>query len=35
VPQVNGLRVAFCSIEAEDIPDLVARLVAGVREAAG
>ena len=33
VPQVNGLRVAFCSIEAEDIPDLVARLVQGVREA--
>lgn len=31
VPQVNGLRVAFCSIEAEDIPDLVARIVRGLR----
>jgi aspartate/methionine/tyrosine aminotransferase len=31
VPQVNGLRVAFCSIEAEDIPDLVARIVRGIR----
>ncbi len=26
VPQVNALRVAFCSIEAEDIPDLVQRI---------
>ena len=33
VPQVNGLRVAFCSIEAEDIPDLVARIVRGIRGA--
>ncbi len=30
VPQVNALRVAFCSIEAEDIPDLVARIAKGV-----
>ena len=30
VPQVNGLRVAFCSIEAEDIPDLVARIARGI-----
>lgn len=27
VPSANGLRVAFCSIDADDIPDLVARLV--------
>ncbi|MEN9786737.1 MAG: hypothetical protein RLZZ299_2001 [Pseudomonadota bacterium] len=31
VPQVNALRVAFCSIEAEDIPDLVARIARGIR----
>ncbi len=31
VPSSNALRVAFCSIEAEDIPDLVSRLVAGLR----
>lgn len=28
VPSANALRIAFCSIEAEDIPDLVARIVA-------
>jgi aspartate/methionine/tyrosine aminotransferase len=33
IPQVNGLRVAFCSIEADDIPDLVARIVRGFRGA--
>lgn len=27
VPSANALRVAFCSIDAADIPDLVARLV--------
>jgi aspartate/methionine/tyrosine aminotransferase len=27
VPSVNGLRIAFCSVEATEIPDLVARLV--------
>lgn len=27
VPSANSLRVAFCSIDAADIPDLVARLV--------
>ncbi len=26
IPQVNALRVAFCGIEAEDIPDLVERI---------
>lgn len=26
IPQVNALRVAFCSIDAPDIPDLVARI---------
>jgi aspartate/methionine/tyrosine aminotransferase len=31
VPSANALRVAFCSIEAADIPDLVARLVKGLR----
>lgn len=31
VTQVNALRVAFCSIEAEDIPDLVRRVAAVVR----
>jgi DNA-binding transcriptional MocR family regulator len=28
VPSANALRVAFCSIEAEEIPDLVDRIVA-------
>lgn len=31
VPSANALRVAFCSIDADDIPDLVARLVQGIR----
>ena len=31
VPASNALRVAFCSIEAADIPDLVDRLVKGTR----
>lgn len=26
IPQVNALRVAFCSIDAQDIPDLVERI---------
>lgn len=30
VPSANALRIAFCSIEAADIPDLVARIVAGL-----
>jgi aspartate/methionine/tyrosine aminotransferase len=29
----NALRVAYCSIEAEDIPDMVDRIVAGLRRA--
>lgn len=31
VPQVNALRVAFCGIEAADIPDLVERLARVIR----
>lgn len=31
IPSENALRVAFCSIEAVDIPDLVSRLVAVIR----
>jgi aspartate/methionine/tyrosine aminotransferase len=31
IPSANALRVAFCSIEAADIPDLVRRIVAGMR----
>lgn len=30
VPSANALRIAFCSIEAEDIPDLVERIVQGL-----
>ncbi len=30
VPSANALRIAFCSIEAADIPDLVERIVAGL-----
>ncbi|MDP2306611.1 MAG: aminotransferase class I/II-fold pyridoxal phosphate-dependent enzyme [Pseudomonadota bacterium] len=30
VPRANALRIAFCSIEAADIPDLVSRVVAGL-----
>jgi aspartate/methionine/tyrosine aminotransferase len=30
VPSANALRIAFCSIEAGDIPDLVARIVVGL-----
>jgi len=30
VPSANALRIAYCSIEAADIPDLVARIVAGL-----
>ncbi|MFZ5482102.1 MAG: aminotransferase class I/II-fold pyridoxal phosphate-dependent enzyme [Myxococcota bacterium] len=31
VPAANALRVAFCSVEEADVPDLVARLVKGIR----
>ncbi|MDP2311420.1 MAG: aminotransferase class I/II-fold pyridoxal phosphate-dependent enzyme [Pseudomonadota bacterium] len=31
VPSANALRIAFCSIEAADIPDLVSRIVTGLR----
>ncbi len=34
IPQVNALRVAFCGIEAEDIPDLVERLARVIRQPA-
>jgi aspartate/methionine/tyrosine aminotransferase len=30
VPSANALRIAFCSIEAADIPDLAARILAGL-----
>ena len=30
VPEARALRVAFCSIEAADIPDMVSRIVAGL-----
>ena len=30
VPDANALRVAFCSVEEADVPDLVARIAAVV-----
>lgn len=31
IPPINALRIAFCSLSAQDIPELVARLAAVVR----
>ncbi|MCB9791695.1 MAG: aminotransferase class I/II-fold pyridoxal phosphate-dependent enzyme [Alphaproteobacteria bacterium] len=31
LPDVNALRIAFCSVEAEDLPEVVRRMAAGVR----